>query len=35
MLGLTLGPATGKLVSEYVLEGSTSLDIGALGADRF
>ena len=35
MLGLTLGPVTGKLVSEYVLEGSTSLDIGALGPDRF
>jgi D-amino-acid dehydrogenase len=35
MLGLTLGPVTGKLVSEYVLDGSTSLDIGALGPDRF
>ncbi len=35
MLGLTLGPVTGKLVAEYVLDGSPSLDISALRADRF
>jgi len=35
MLGLTLGPITGKLVSELVLDGSPSLDVGALGVERF
>lgn len=34
MLGLTLGPVTGKLIEEYVLEGSTSLPAGALGLER-
>ena len=35
MLGLTLGPVTGKLVTEYVLDGRPSLDIAALRVDRF
>ncbi len=34
MLGLTLGPVTGKLIGEYVLEGGTSLPAGALGLER-
>ncbi len=35
MMGLTLGPVTGKLISECVLDGSTSIDITALRPDRF
>ena len=35
MLGLTLGPITGKLVAEYVLDGAPSLDLSALRVDRF
>lgn len=35
MAGLTLGPATGKLLAEYILAGAPSLDIAALGPDRF
>jgi D-amino-acid dehydrogenase len=35
MLGLTLGPVTGMLVADCVLDGRPSLDIAALGADRF
>lgn len=35
MLGLTLGPITGKLVAECVLDGAASMDITALRADRF
>ena len=34
MLGLTLGPVTGKLIGEHVLEGGTSLPAGALGLER-
>ena len=34
-MGLTHGPATGRLVSECLLDGRPSLDIGALRADRF
>jgi len=34
MLGLTLGPVTGKLIEEYVLEGRASLPAGALGLER-
>jgi D-amino-acid dehydrogenase len=34
MLGLTLGPVTGKLIGEYVLEGGASLPAGALGLER-
>ena len=34
MLGLTLGPVTGKLIEGYVLEGRTSLPAGALGIER-
>ncbi len=35
MMGLTLGPITGKLTAEYLLDGSTSIDITALRPDRF
>jgi D-amino-acid dehydrogenase len=35
MLGLTLGPVTGKLVSDYVMEGEPSLDIASLSPNRF
>ncbi len=35
MLGLTLGPITGKLVSEMVLDGRSSIDINEFGVDRF
>jgi D-amino-acid dehydrogenase len=34
MLGLTLGPVTGKLIEGYVLEGRTSLPADALGLAR-
>jgi len=34
MLGLTLGPATGKLIERYVLDQRTSLPAGALGLER-
>ena len=34
MLGLTLGPVTGKLIEGYVLEGRTSLPADALGLER-
>jgi D-amino-acid dehydrogenase len=35
MLGLTLGPVTGKIIAELVLDGAASLDVEALRADRF
>jgi D-amino-acid dehydrogenase len=35
MLGLTLGPVTGKLVAELVLDGAPSREISALRVDRF
>ena len=35
MLGLTLGPVTGKLMAECVLDGKPSLDIDALSPARF
>lgn len=35
MAGLTLGPATGKLLAEHILGGAPSLDIAALRPDRF
>lgn len=35
MMGLTLGPVTGKLISECVLDGSPSIDIADLRPDRF
>ena len=34
MLGLTLGPVTGKLIEGYVSKGRTSLPAGALGLER-
>ena len=34
MLGLTLGPVTGQMISEQVLEGRTSLPAGRLGVER-
>jgi len=35
MMGLTLGPVTGKLIAEYILDGSPSIDIKALCPERF
>ncbi len=35
MAGLTLGPVTGKLISESILDGSPSIDVTALRPDRF
>jgi D-amino-acid dehydrogenase len=35
MMGLTLGPVTGKLIAECVLDGAPSMDITALRPDRF
>ena len=35
MMGLTLGPVTGHLVAELVLDGKSSLDLRMLRADRF
>ena len=34
-MGLTLGPATGRLVAESLLDGHPSLDLSLLRADRF
>jgi len=34
-MGLTLGPVTGRLVSECILDGETSLDITPLRVERF
>jgi len=35
MLGLSLGPATGKLVSEIISDKTTSIDVKAFNPDRF
>jgi D-amino-acid dehydrogenase len=35
MQGLTLGPITGKLMAEYIVDGAPTLDIRALRPDRF
>ena len=35
MMGLTLGPVTGKLVAEWILDGMPSMDVDALRPDRF
>ena len=35
MLGLTLGPATGKLLSELMLDGAPSLPLDAFDPGRF
>ena len=35
MMGLTLGPVTGKLIAESILDGSASTDIAALRPERF
>jgi D-amino-acid dehydrogenase len=35
MMGLTLGPVTGKLIAESILDGSASTDITALRPERF
>jgi D-amino-acid dehydrogenase len=35
MMGFLLGPLTGRLASEALLDGKTSLDVAALAADRF
>jgi D-amino-acid dehydrogenase len=34
-MGLTLGPITGRLVSECILDGKPSVDISPLRVDRF
>jgi len=35
MMGLTLGPVTGKLITECILDGSPGIDITALSPERF
>jgi len=35
MLGLTLGPVTGRLIAEYILDGAPAMDITALRPERF
>jgi D-amino-acid dehydrogenase len=35
MQGLTLGPVTGKLIAETILDGAPSVDIAALNPGRF
>jgi D-amino-acid dehydrogenase len=35
MMGFLLGPLTGKLVSETILDGRASLETGMMRADRF
>lgn len=35
MLGLTLGPVTGQLVAEWILDGKPSIDVDAMRVDRF
>lgn len=35
MMGFTLGPITGKLISECIAEGTPSIDIAALSPDRY
>jgi glycine/D-amino acid oxidase-like deaminating enzyme len=35
MMGLSLGPITGKLVAEIVSDVPPSLDVGALRPDRY
>jgi D-amino-acid dehydrogenase len=35
MMGLTLGPVTGQLIAEWILEGSPSLNLAAFRPDRF
>jgi len=34
-LGLTLGPVSGKLLAEIILDGRASMNIDAFGVDRF
>ena len=35
MMGFTLGPLTGRLVSEALVDGKPSLDLAGLGPERF
>jgi D-amino-acid dehydrogenase len=35
MLGLTLGPITGRLLAEWILDGRPSVDLEAMRVDRF
>jgi D-amino-acid dehydrogenase len=35
MMGLSLGPATGKLVSELLAESNTSINVGAFSPQRY
>jgi glycine/D-amino acid oxidase-like deaminating enzyme len=35
MMGFALGPVTGKLVAEAILDGRTSIDVSALSPERY
>jgi D-amino-acid dehydrogenase len=35
MLGLTLGPVTGQLIADYILDGHPGMDVAGLRVDRF
>jgi len=35
MLGLTLGPVTGSMIADLVLEGAASIPVGSFAAERF
>jgi glycine/D-amino acid oxidase-like deaminating enzyme len=35
MLGLTLGPTTGKMIAELVLDGNSTIDATHFRVDRF
>jgi D-amino-acid dehydrogenase len=35
MLGLTLGPVTGQLMAEMILDGKPSIDVRAFAVERF
>ena len=35
MLGLTLGPITGRIIAEYIRDGSPSVEVAALRPERF
>jgi D-amino-acid dehydrogenase len=35
MLGLTLGPITGRLVAEFIIDGAPSMDVSLLSPARF
>ena len=35
LMGMTLGPITGQVAAESILDGQAAVNIGRLGADRF